>query len=256
MSEERALDGIRLDGRPLADVIVNQKDTRIIKVRNSEVYVHKKKRGAKLPPFRQHQRMRTKDSKPSKVKYISKKQIEEEVMQKEIKKISDPDLTGAESVYVAFKINDWRAMRSRQIGYSTGKSAASIGALMSTMTKNGMLVREEKEPKKFYYSVSEDCQDLGRIGWGNMHRKFVNETVAKRKKTKKAKSPKKTSTSSTPTWDERKADAVHRAVDKLNTAIRDAMIQGLNVDINILTAEYEGDKKQSPIIDHKVYKEF
>jgi hypothetical protein len=208
---------------------------------------------------------------PGKVRYLTKKEIEGEVMEKEIKVIDTEGLTGAESIYEAFIKNDWKPLSSSQLAHSTKKNIGSIGALVSTFCKNNMLIRHKEGPKKFYYTVSEDCQGIGRIGWGNMFREFVNRERDGRKKKKKKQKPSVSHKAKKIAETKRaqvtiktpdhgimmsSAQTFHRCVDKLNLALKNVILLGLKVDIQIVDCDYEGRKERGLMVDHRVYREF
>jgi hypothetical protein len=258
MVERKEMYGISVGGIPLDKVIEDQRDKRIIKIRDQEVIVslkRKKKPPIKKPPWRQNQRIKSKDSKPSKVRYLTKREIEEEAMEKEIKKIDREGLTVAESIYLAFKENEWKGLRSAQIGHAIGKPPNNTSALVSVMKKNGMLVMEEREHNKFYYSVSEDCQELGRVGWGNMFREIQNRVRHERKAKTKQRVGKDVGGGPEKVKDEtplafgsaqKLAADVRKHTGNLDAAIEDARLAGLQVDL----------KTEDGALKVKVYKEF
>jgi hypothetical protein len=248
------LDNITLNSIPLAEALPEIRDKRIINIRDKAIQAMEKGiKGAKpikKAPWRQHQKMCTKDFKPGKGRHLTKKEIEEEIMERDIKKINAEGLTGAECIYVAFKEMDWRELRTPEITFATDKAYASISALLSTMQKNGMLVRREKEPKKFYYKVAEDCQGLGRVGWSNMVKEMQNTTRKDNYKKKKSKELEKVSKNpiapvatvkteevnmaSELAGDKQVARNVRSYLEKLNLAIGNAEKRGLVTEITIV----------------------
>ena len=91
MNGERQFDGIKVDGIPLADVIKDQRDNRIITVRDREVAVqcrNRKRHGLRKFTYAPHQRILPKDRKPSKGRHLSNKELEEVIMEKEIQRLS------------------------------------------------------------------------------------------------------------------------------------------------------------------------
>jgi len=170
----------------------------------------------------------------------------EEVMQTEVKRIIEKDgLTGAESIYMAFKQNNWIGMRGSELRYSTGKPPGTISAIISSMQKNDILMRTEKEPRKFYYTVPEALQGIGSVGWNNMFKEIrnANSKKTRKEKTKKQK-PSVTQKAKkakvvnalipTPTSTEDiLAKEIRKHLNSLNASIEKAHMIGLTVDITL-----------------------
>jgi hypothetical protein len=268
---EKTLDGIRVDGVPLADVLKDQRDNRIIEVRDREVAVqvrNKKKHKHGRFVYASSQRISSKDRRAGKPRYLSMKQLEEAKMEKQIQTINKEGLTAVEAIYVAFKENNWNDLKSSEIAFATDLKLTSVSSIISKMTKDGMLSREEREPRKFYYSVSEECEDVGRVAWVNMYREL--DARLKREKNKKKKSVKDLETieaklkkkekkdtpaevvenqppfGNDPRAPEDVANEIHELVNKLDVLVGEACKAGLTVEIS------QGQAS----VDSKVYKEY
>lgn len=271
MENERQFDGIRIDGVPLADVLKDQRDNRVIMVRDKEVAVQvkcKKRHPVGKFVYRQHQKMFTRDHKPGKGRYLSRKELEEVKMDKEVVKINKEGLTIVEAIYVAFKENGWRELRNNEIAHATGIKLTSSSSVISKMAKDGMLEREQREPRKFYYKVSEDCQELGVVGWTNMYREADNR-LKKEARQSKVKKPKKTKSLSKVVGNQpvekevvgnqpdddvlinsaykNIATQIHSLVSELGSMMQTAQAMGLQVDIIAKSGEE---------LKSRVYKEF
>lgn len=268
MNCERQFDGVRMNGVPLADVLKDQRDNRIIKVRDREVAVQmksKKKHSHGKFAYATTHRIHKKDLKPAKGRHLSIRELEEAKMEKEIRKINKEGLTQPEAIYMAFKENGWKELRTPEVGYAIGIKGGikSINPIIYKMKLGGMLTCEKRGHKKFFYQVPEDIQGLGRVGWANMYREIDNDF--KRKQNEKKKSiqfkPSSSNQSSTPSISSNVrselsgntprdpadvANDIHRLVDDLDRLAAEARSIGLTVKIS-----------QSDIaIDSKVYKEY
>jgi DNA-binding HxlR family transcriptional regulator len=251
---ERQFDKININGVPLAEVLKDQRDNRIIEVRGRQIAVqrkHSKQRRSKKFVFAHHQKMSFKDRAPGKCRYLSLKEIEEVKMQRDVKKINTGGLTNVEAVYMAFKENDFKKLRSPEINYATRVNPGSISGILSTLVKHDILSREKDEimPRRFYYRMDEAARELGREGFVRMY----NDIVAKRKKSKKAKAnrtlkapkpsmPQGAMGKSTVTVevkakevpsksDQGIAANLHKIVDRLEVALEEAQQAGLSVEL-------------------------
>jgi DNA-binding HxlR family transcriptional regulator len=250
---ERQFDKININGVPLAEVLKDQRDNRIIEVRGRQIAVqrkHSKQRRSKKFVFAHHQKMSFKDRAPGKCRHLSLKEIEEVKMQRDVKKINADGLTNVEAVYVAFKENDFKELRSSEITYATGVNPGSISGILSILVKHDVLYRERDKvmPRRFYYRMDEAVRELGREGFVRMH----NDIAAKRKKPKKAKAkkapkpsvPQGTTGKPAPTKadDAKKVPGVfrddkdiaadlHKAVEGLEWVLKEAQQAGLSVEL-------------------------
>lgn len=242
MNGERDFDGIRVDGVPLADVLKDQRDNRTIMVRDREVAVQmksKKKHPVGKFIYAPHQKMYQKDMKPGKGRYLSRKELEEAKMEKDIKKINTEGLTLVESIYVAFRENGWASMKSIELAHAVGSIQTSISSIVSKMTKDGMMTRAELKPNRYYYQISDECKGLGRIGWANMYRemdsrlKKEKKSKPTKKKAKKAKVVGNQPVLKSDSNYEKLANKIHRLVENLSVAVQAAERMGLKVDLEI-----------------------
>jgi hypothetical protein len=115
-----------------------------------------------------------------------------------------------------------------------------------------MLVREEKSPRKFYYTVSEDCQGIGRMGWGNM----VRDIQSKHRKSHPSYKKQLKQIAPDPTFsgknlDSQLAKEVHITIKRLNVAIKNACDQNLTVELEVINQE-----GSCPHVQDRVFKEF
>jgi DNA-binding MarR family transcriptional regulator len=256
MNGEREFDGIKVDGMPLADVIKDQRDNRIIQCRN------RKRHGLRKFTYAHHQRILPKDRKPSKGRHLSNKELEEVIMNEGIEKINKEGLTMVEAIYLAFKENNWKALRSPEIAFATDVKLPNVSSILSKMTKDGMLVREEKERRKYYYSVSPELEDFGRMAWLKMYREIDNRLKKEKKKPKVAKKSKvekvvenqpvddKTLSIAPAGSEESREDVakgIHESIKYLNLEIANAHVEGLTVEMK---------QDENGVVKVRVYKEY
>lgn len=276
---ERNLDGIRVDGVPLAEVIKDQRDNRVINHMSREVSVQmkcKKRHPIGKFVYSSHQKFYPKDRKPSKGRYLTKKELEEAIMEKEIKKINAKGLTIVEAIYIVFKENGWGDLKSRDISFSCDIKQQNISPILSKMFQCGMVDREEKEPNRFYYRVNMSWVEVGRLRWAKKYRDFESELKRMRRKSVKKKDGQVTTNKkaiwekvgpakqkATPivketnkeTRDRQAAEIIHLLVDKLNFALKNAIVMGLNIDIQVVDFDYkvsENEVCKVLTIDHTI----
>ena len=184
-------------------------------------------------------------------------------MNEGIEKINKEGLTMVEAIYLAFKENNWKALRSPEIAFATDVKLPNVSSILSKMTKDGMLVREEKERRKYYYSVSPELEDFGRMAWLKMYREIdnrlrresKNSSVSKKVKTAKQKVTKIVEETNKETRDRQAAEIIHVLGDKLNLALKNAIVMGLNVDLQVVDFDYKvsGDEITKVLtIDHTI----